>query len=63
MDGTLAKFAGIPFAALGGLKNSCGDDFAVHLRLTDILEHLTGQVVCLVHRVTCSGSKDKSWKN
>jgi hypothetical protein len=43
MDGTLAKFAGIPFPALGGLKNSCRDDFAVHLRLTDILEHLTGQ--------------------
>jgi hypothetical protein len=49
MDGTLAKFAGVPFAALRGLKNPCGDDFAVHLRLTDIQKHLTGQVVCLVH--------------
>jgi hypothetical protein len=51
MDGTLAKFAGIPFAALRGLKNSRGDDFAVHLRLTDIQKHLTGEVVCLVRRV------------
>jgi hypothetical protein len=51
MDGALAKFAGVPFAALGGLKNSCGDDFAVHLRLTDIQKHLTGQVVCLVNSV------------
>ena len=49
MDGALAKFAGVPFTALHGLKNSCGDDFAIHFRLTDILKRLTGQVVCLVH--------------
>ena len=49
MDGALAKFAGVPFAALRGLTNSCCDDFAVHLRLTDIVERLTGQLVCLVH--------------
>lgn len=49
MDGALAKFAGVPFAALRGLKNSCGDDFVVHFRLTDILKCLAGQVVCLVH--------------
>jgi hypothetical protein len=63
MDGALAWFVGVSFAALRGLQDSCGDDFAIRFRLTDVLKRLTNEVVCLVRGVTASGSKDKSWKN
>jgi|ERR1035437_780579 hypothetical protein len=48
MDGTLAQFIGVPFAALCGLQDSYGNDFAIHFWLTDILKRLTCQVVRLV---------------
>jgi hypothetical protein len=36
-------------SALRGLQDSCGDDFAIHFRLTDVLKRLTNEVVWLVH--------------